>query len=209
VRLAHPTDFSASSQRALILAESLQRRTAGHLTVCHVLEASKELPLGYLSMPVGRTVVPTSQEVDFHYRIQAQARNERAARRQGVLTRLASIAPAGARTDLLLGDLGEQLENVANEHDLAIIGWGEASGRLIRRSGTPVLCAPVTATATAVGRVLLATDFGPAAERALDWCRGLTVHGVEVVLAHVAEPGREDGAARTLAELAEQTGFRH
>lgn len=191
MKLLHPTDFSATSKAVCELASQLTDRMNATLTVCHVYGPTGALPLGYLSAPVSR-VVPTSQEIDFHYRMQTHGRNKHSEYRLQLLRRLDSFAPAGVQKDLLIGEVVGQIEKAAQNHDLLIMSWGGTTRQVLQRSRTPVLCVSPEATRCSIEQVVIGIDFSRSSSNALEWCRRLQRLGAELVLAHVGAPHPEN-----------------
>lgn len=207
MRILHGTNFTAEAERAGRLARSLVQQLEGQLTVCYVLEPPGATSLAYLSAtPPGRHVVPTSQEIDFHYRVQAGERQKRAELRQGWIRQLEVVTPEDATSEFLTGDAVDQLATAAAAHDLLVMGWGPTTRRLLRSAPVPVLVASEGTAVTRIDRVLVGTDFRRASTAALHWVRRLQPYGVEIVLAHVAPSGAAERAERRLDELADDLG---
>jgi nucleotide-binding universal stress UspA family protein len=165
------TDFSAAARRALQRAAQLAERHGAHLYLVHSIAAA-----GWIDDAVG--VTPPSNPAQLHEAVESALRDECA---------LLAPQPQGpVHTVTLEGALHRSLPVWLAEHpaDLVVLGaygesgWrqvllGSTAERLVRQCKVPLLLVRNEVDG-AYGRVLLATDFSDAAERAAAFGMALT-----------------------------------
>lgn len=204
MRILHPTDFSQPAQTALLLARDLRQRTHGALHVVHAQRRVERDGAG--SRPQLDTFNPEMLN------LLAEQRAAEVDRLRGMLSHLAS--PDGTY-ELLWGNPVEELLAIQDGYDLVVMGahganrfdrhfLGGVAGRFVRRARVPVISVREEATATAVRRVLVGTDFGEAGTAAWQFACRLAENGVDLVLAHVAHPEQAAEDAAMVGRMTEQ-----
>lgn len=193
MKILHPTDFSATAEKAGVLAADLMERLGAHLHIVHVQERFED---------AGANPMVRVQMEQLSPEMLDRLEQQRSQETKRLRERLDHLAPAGATVELIWGTPLPELLAIAAEYDLIVMGahgasrfdqvfLGGVAGRLVRRSPVPVLTVRDEATATQVGRIMVATDFGPAAKEALRFSKRLAEHGIRLVVAHVL--GRDGG----------------
>lgn len=191
MRLLHPTDFSQTSQAALLVAQDLHAKLGGSLHVVHV-QQRYESASARSSRPHLDSLNP--QLTQRH----EEERGEEVRRLREMLTHLAS--PDGT-TELRWGEPLRELLDMQDSYDLVVMGahganrldaffLGGVAGRFVRRSRVPVVTVREESTTKEVKRVLVATDFGDASASALEFARKLHASGIKVMLCHVIDDVR-------------------
>ncbi|ARA92076.1 hypothetical protein AWN76_002085 [Rhodothermaceae bacterium RA] len=191
-----PTDFSEAADRALACGLEFARRGAGRLRLVHVIEPFETGPLSPLRYtPEARALGATPEDVVGELLAEVLRRHDLdGVEVEPVVLKRGPVAEALLR---LAGSLDEAGPFVVgrNRHRglLRRRRVGSTTEALVRRSDRPVVVVPApesTAEAPplAVRRLVLAEDFSPAAEQAVQpartWAAAL---GVPLTLLHVAE----------------------
>jgi nucleotide-binding universal stress UspA family protein len=198
------TDFSEASDRALDYAIALARRYDARIYLAHVI---------------------TPDPFQFAEPQFAQATYEkvRQAAEEGITNILISGKLRGVPHEVLLeeGNVWPTLEKLIREHEIDLVvsgthGRGKVQKMLIgsvaeeifRRANPPVLTVGPAATGesqkeVALTHILLATDFGPGAEKAAAYAFSLAQeHNAALTLLHVVESATtytEESVARQKA----------
>lgn len=181
-RILVAIDFSAQSEAALEQAIVLAEHTGAAL---ELLWVEDRIPASAV------TLGHAFEELD---RVLAATHDESA-------TQLADLARQARERNLVVshhvarGHADEAIVERAEQEavDLVVVGTkgltglkrfflGSVAEKVVRMSHTSVLVA--RGHLPRFGRVLVATDFSPASERALDLAMGLAAHDAEVVLFH-------------------------
>ncbi len=170
-RIVVATDFSAAARRALQRAAQLAERHGAHLYLVHSIAAA-----GWIDDVIG--VAPPSNPSQLHAAVESAMREECA--------QLAPQLKVPVHMVTLEGALHRSLPVWLAEHpaDLVVLGaygesgWrqvllGSTAERLLRQCRVPVLLVRNEVDGS-YGRVLLATDFSAAAERAATFGAALT-----------------------------------
>ncbi len=200
MKILHPTDFSHTAEKARTIALDLSERLGAPLHVVHVQEKFMEETgkHAYLTGNVGSLNPELIKRLD-------EAREEEV---KQIRQRLAALTPEGSSHDLIWGKPVPALLDAAKEYDLVVMGahganrldsyfLGGTAGRVARRSPTPILSVRDEADTTSVKRILVGTDFGPAAQKAWHFAQKLAEHGIETVVAHVTtDPDTQDAVAQ-------------
>ncbi len=192
MRILHPTDFSRTAEKALIVARDLADRLGGSLHVVHVQTRFEETLGAVRLRPHLDNVNP-----ELERRLE-EARREEVQRLNDMLRSLAS--PNGTY-ELRWGDPLPELLAMQDDFDLVVMGahgsdrldsffLGGVAGRFVRRTRVPVITVREESTTTSVRRALVATDFSLAADGAVAAARQLGEHGVRLVLCHVVDDPR-------------------
>lgn len=208
-RILVAIDFSAESEAALEQAIGLAEHTGAALELLWVEDR----------LPAGMTLGSAFEELD---RALAATHDQSAAQ-------LADLARRARERNLVVshhvarGHADEAIVERAEQEgvDLVVVGTkgltglkrfflGSVAEKVVRMSHTSVLVA--RGHQPRFGRVLVATDFSPASERALELAVGLAAHDAEIVLFHAWQyPPGTVGLATALprhgdpaAELREQ-----
>jgi nucleotide-binding universal stress UspA family protein len=181
------TDFSTESHLALEHAVHIASRTGGSLVLAHagtVLHASDA------------ALAPESAAMHEYKRIIAE---HEAANRSHLDDLLQAVTARGvsAGQRLVDGFPDTGLVEAAEEEDVSLVAigthgrtgvtrflLGSVAERVVRLSGRHVLVARGSVPPTGYRRILLATDFSPLAERALDIAIGLVESGGIVDVFH-------------------------
>jgi nucleotide-binding universal stress UspA family protein len=212
MKILHPTDFSSTADKALVLARDLAQRLGASLHVLHVAEANDASERN----PVVRTYM-AHLSPEMSQRLEELRQEELKA----LEARLAALAGEGATSELRWGEPLRELLALSREYDLVVMGahgegrfdeyfLGGLAGRFVRRSFTPVLTVREEATQTSLRRLLVATDFGEASAGAWQFARKLAEHGLKLVLAHVMDRREATAeAVERLERLAAGTSVRH
>jgi nucleotide-binding universal stress UspA family protein len=184
MRIMHPTDFSHTAEKARVLALDLSGRLGAKVHVVHVQER-------YQVSSFGPHLVSLNPDL---LKLLEEQRSEEA---RQLRESLANLTPPGGSSELRWGRPLPELLELAPNFDLIVMGahganrldnffLGGVAGRLVRRSPTPVLTVRDEAQTTTVQRILVATDFSPAAENAWRWCCALAERdNLALSLAHV------------------------
>ncbi len=192
MRILHPTDFSATAEKALALARDLNARVGGELHVVHVqqrFESRSAHP--YLQPQLDNLNPELTRRLE-------EARKEELDRLRNMLDHMAS---PDATAELRWGDPVRELLDAVQGSDLVVMGahganrldnyfLGGIAGRLVRRSPAPVVTVRDEVPSTQVRRILVATDFGSASRHAWEFCRRIARGGVKLVIAHVLDDAR-------------------
>ncbi len=192
MRILHPTDFSATAEKALALARDIRQRVNGELHLVHVqqrFESGHSHP--YLQPQLDHLNPELTRRVE-------QERKEEVDRLRNSLEHLAS---PDATSELRWGEPVRELLDAAGDVDLVVMGahglnrldnyfLGGIAGRLVRRSPAPVITVRDEVPSLQVRRILVATDFGDASRHAWEFCRGLSRSGIKLVIAHVLDDTR-------------------
>ena len=223
MRIIHPTDFSATADKARALAVDLADRTDGDLHLVHVQRRfENQTSRSYLQ--------PSLEQLNPELlRIMREQQEEEV---KGLRNRLDSFAKeaGGATWDLRWGEPLPELLTVAEDADLMVMGahgdnpfdtyfLGGLAGRVVRRSTVPVLTVRQETTTTEVRRILVATDFGPSSRVAWKTARGLADASdgeIKLMIAHVVEdhrlsedPNYNETATDAMSDLAQGGAERH
>lgn len=191
MKILHPTDFSATAEKARILALDLAQRLDARLDVAFAQERSEARQDTYTHTPddyVNPEMVKRHEE-------------NREIERKHYLERLRALTPQGGMEHLLWGRPVKRLLELSETYDLVVMGahganrldnyfLGGVAGRVVRRSQVPVLTVRDEAETTQVKRLLVATDFGEASKHAWRWCQALAQAGVKLVPVHVIDVAR-------------------
>ena len=191
MKLLHPTDFSATAEKARALALDLKERFDARLDVAFVQERSEARQDTYAHTPedyVNPELVKRHEE-------------DRELERQHYLERLRYLTPQGGTEHLLWGRPVKRLLELAENYDLVVMGahganrldnffLGGVAGRVVRRSPVPVLTVRDEAETTYVKRLLVATDFLDASKHAWRWCQSLAQGGIKLVPVHIIDIAR-------------------
>lgn len=192
MRILHPTDFSATAERALGLARDLRRKVDGELHIVHVqqrFESFRSHP--YLQPQLDSLSPELLRSIE-------DARKDEVATLRNMLEHMAS---PDASSELRWGDPVRELLEAARSADLVVMGahgsgrldnffLGGIAGRLVRRSPAPVLTVRDEVPSLEVRRILVGTDFGDASRSAWEFCRRLARSGIKLVVAHVLDDAR-------------------
>jgi nucleotide-binding universal stress UspA family protein len=128
-------------------------------------------------------------------------REERTEETKRIQERLTALAGEAGDWDLRWGEPVRELLQVANAADVMVMGahgenrldtyfLGGVAGRLVRRTPVPTLTVREEVSATAVGRVLVATDFSDAATHAWHALEAWRQAGIEMHVAHTLDAPR-------------------
>ncbi len=189
MRILHPTDFSRTAEKALLVARDLVGRLGGSLHVVHVQKRFEDGLNAPRVRPHLDSLNPRLDE-----RVEADRRQE-VTRLHDMLKHLAS--PDGTY-ELRWGEPVRELLDMQASYDLVVMGahgsdrldsyfLGGVAGRFVRRARVPVITVRDECTTTSVRRVLVATDFSEAARGAVDMAAVFAQHGVKLVLCHVVD----------------------
>lgn len=223
MRIIHPTDFSATADKARTLAIDLVDRTGGDLHLVHVQRQFENQPSRSYLQPSLEQLNPEL------LRIMREQQDEEV---KGLRNRLDAFAKeAGNATwDLRWGEPLPELLAVAEEADLIVMGahgdnpfdmyfLGGLAGRLVRRSTVPVLTVRQESPTTKVRRIMVATDFGPSSRIAWKTARELADAAdsqIKLMIAHVVEdhrltddPNYNETATNAMSDLAQDRAERH
>jgi nucleotide-binding universal stress UspA family protein len=190
--ILHPTDYSKVAEKARQLALDLATRLEAKLHVVHVQQRFEE-----------------ARELEF-LRSSTEGINPELLRRieelhqaetQRLLSRLKQLASPEGDYDLLWGSPLRELLRILPAYQLVVMGahganpldntfLGGIAGRLVRRSPVPVLTVREEAVSQALGRILVATDFGEASGQAWNFCKRFLDAGTKLVAAHVIDERR-------------------
>jgi nucleotide-binding universal stress UspA family protein len=191
MRIAYATDFSSAAAKAHPLAADLAARLSGTLHVVHVLESYES--------DTHRHLTPGVNPLD-ETRL-SRVREERTEETKRIQERLTALAGEAGDWDLRWGEPVRELLQVANAADVMVMGahgenrldtyfLGGVAGRLVRRTPVPTLTVREEVSATAVGRVLVATDFSDAATHAWHALEAWRQAGIEMHVAHTLDAPR-------------------
>ena len=223
MRIIHPTDFSATADKARALAIDLADRTDGDLHLVHVQrQFENQTSRSYLQ--------PSLEQMNPELlRIMREQQEEEV---KGLRNRLASFATeAGDATwDLRWGEPLPELLEVAEGADLMVMGahgdnpfdtyfLGGLAGRVVRRSTVPVVTVRQETPTTEVRRILVATDFGPSSRVAWSTARQLSDASdgaIKLMIGHVVEdhrltddPNYNETATDAMSDMAQGLAERH
>ncbi|SHI89601.1 Nucleotide-binding universal stress protein, UspA family [Hymenobacter daecheongensis DSM 21074] len=190
-----PTDFSAEAHNALEVALQLARRTGGHLTLLHVVDA----PAGSTMVTTGGVASGSAREGVFMIELLKRTKQ----RMHELMAEVARMAPEVAVQDCIAtGTVNEAvLEVIREQHfDLVVVGAHEhaptlhlftpdsLAEHLVRLAPCPVLTVKHPAPDFAVRSIVFASDFSPEADKMLPSLRQLqaafpeaTLHLLDVV----------------------------
>lgn len=223
MRIIHPTDFSATADKARSIAVDLAGRTGAQLHLVHVQRRFESQPSRAYLQPSLDQLNPELLRL---------MREQRDAEVAGLRNRLESYATeaGNASWDLLWGEPLPQVLEVAAGADLVVMGahgdnpfdkyfLGGLAGRVVRRTTVPVITVRRETPTTAVRRILVATDFGPSSRASWTTATELSDasgRAIELMIAHVIEDHRLDGdpgytetAAHAMSDLAKGRAARH
>lgn len=191
MKILHPTDFSATAEKALRLARNLAQQLGADLHIIYVqqrFEADQQ------------KFQPSS----------ADALNPEAVRRleearsgevRRIQDRLKNLAAEGGTWELRWGHPVTEVLDSSEACDLIVMGahganrldnffLGGVAGRVVRRSKVPVLTVRDEAGESAIQHILLATDFGDASRHAWSTVEAWAERGMKVSLTHVVDDPR-------------------
>jgi len=193
-KIAVATDFAAAtSAHAVALASTIATICAAELMVVHVVESAAYPQIGPDTAALRRIGLGTLD---------------------AAVIRIRDDVP-GARGVLLVGHPAEEVVTFAEKNaiDLVVSGthgrqsverWllGSVAEKIVRSCHAPVLT--VHDEARAFRRLLVATDFGPSSERAVELAaRMATTFGARLTLVHVVgDDVPVDAAGKRLEEVA-------
>jgi nucleotide-binding universal stress UspA family protein len=178
------TDFSDSSERAVVVAKRVAQRLGGHVTVVHV----------YKPGPFYQGIFPGSSD-ELEERIAETAQKE--------LDALAARSLSGVSADVVAVSSRSAADAFCDEAarvnaDLCVVGThgragverffiGSVAEKIVRHAPCDVLTVPPDAEAPVpfVDRVLLATDFSDTAMKAAEAASSIAVAGTEFLCVHV------------------------
>lgn len=223
MRIIHPTDFSATADKARALAIDLVSSTGGDLHLIHVQRKFEQQPSRSYLQPSLDQLNPEL------LRLMQEQREEEVAALKNRLEAFASEA-GGATSDLRWGEPLRELLEVSKDTDMVVMGahgenpfdtyfLGGLAGRFVRRTTVPVLTVRHEATTQRVRRVLVATDFGPSSRTAWQFAERLSDAAdgaIELMVAHVVEdrrltedPKYTETATDAMSDLARGRAKRH
>lgn len=192
MRILHPTDFSATAEKALALARDVRQSVNGELHLVHVQHRFESRNShSYLQPQLDNLNPELTRRVE-------QERKDEVDRLRNSLEHLAS---PDATAELRWGDPVRELLEAAEKADLVVMGahgvnrldnyfLGGIAGRLVRRSAAPVITVRDEVPSLRVRRVLVATDFGDASRTAWEFCQRFGRSGIKLVIAHVLDDAR-------------------
>lgn len=197
MRIIHPTDFSATADKARALAIDLAASTGGELHLIHVQRKFEQQPSRSYLQPSLDQLNPEL------LRLMQEQREAEVATLKNRLEAFSHEA-GGATTDLRWGEPLRELLTVAEDADMVVMGahgehpfdtyfLGGLAGRFVRRTTVPVLTVRHEATTQRMRRVLVATDFGPSSRAAWQFVERLSDAAdgaIELLVAHVIEDRR-------------------
>ncbi|MCI0588732.1 MAG: universal stress protein [Planctomycetes bacterium] len=177
-RLLVATDFSPTSQRALLFAGRLLAPD-GHLRLLHAIEGHPWSPAGLLT-PVRARTTTTLERLAAEVSQRGIACSRRVALGEPHLEIPREAERFGADA-IVCGTRGRR--------GLPRFFLGSVAEHLFHTARLPLLVVPPVPIGRSIRRVLLATDFSPASGAALDLLERLARPGDwEVTIQHVLEP---------------------
>jgi len=188
-RILLATDFSDASQHAQTWALAVARRHSAELQVVHAFRpgARQPIPLDPLPRELDRRRIEAEQQLmKLAASLQVEHLPSHAFLRQGPVSAVVSSVIQNENADLLvLGTHGRK--------GLKKIALGSVAEELLRLVKCPVLTigrnVPDAPATIDLRCILFATDFGPAAARALSYAVFLAEeHGAELILLHMVPP---------------------
>jgi nucleotide-binding universal stress UspA family protein len=196
-----PTDLSEPSARAFEHARFLSERFGARLTLYHALVVDAVL---------ARAGLDEAKVVDAAYE-EARAHLDTLARRLAtppeVVIQKGLAVPAFADAAVLarIADMRPDLTVMATHSREGVGSYfvGTVTERVVRESHAPVLVVRKGAREDALPyrRILVATDFSPASQRAFPWSRLLAREmGAELIALHVAAKAAEPAQATSVLE---------
>jgi nucleotide-binding universal stress UspA family protein len=189
-RVLVATDFSAASERALAYSLPIVRRYRSELSIVHAIPSE---------VPATITWDPLPRELD---RQRLEAEEE-----LGRLANEARIKDLNPHLVLLQGPAWDVISSIIRREntDLLVLGThgrgglkklalGSVAEEVLRQAPCPVLTVgpnvpPVNDGKVKFGTILMATDFGPAADRALAYALFLAEdYQAKLILVHMVPP---------------------
>lgn len=192
MRILHPTDFSQTAGKALVIARALRDLSGGSL---HLMHAQSRFEEGLGGLRVRPHMDSINPQLD------SRMEEERAEEVRRLREMLQHLATPDATSELRWGDPFKELLAMQSDYDLVVMGahgsnrfdaffLGGVAGRFVRRATVPVVTVREEAQATHVKRVLVATDFEAAAPAAVAFAKRLHGFGAKLVLCHVIDDPR-------------------
>ena len=206
------SDFSPDADQAVAEAAGVASRTAAELVLLHVEPLAEPWPSGVIvSAGALSHLYPTADD-----------RLERSRHELAQVAQRLAARGIPVRAQVALGRPDEVIVAAANERDadLVVVGTrgrtglartllGSVASSVIRHGTRPVLVVRRRAGAGPAGmfrRVLVASDFSPASEAALELAVALAGDAAELELFHVRRTARSPEVARELEQACEATG---
>jgi nucleotide-binding universal stress UspA family protein len=184
------TDFSDSSQRALIYATAIAHRYGSALSVVHAVppEPRDRIPLEALPRELNRPLLEAEEQMK-HFGEEARIDdlNHHKLLEQGAVWDVLASVIQRENVDLLvLGTRGRG--------GLKKLALGSVAEEVLRLAPCPVLTvgplvSPAGSGAVEFNRILFATDFGPASAKAFPYALSLAEdYRAKLVLVHMVPP---------------------